>query len=68
MVTSRDIFYEYHFDKTPSLKGELRHSTLFGIYQGDLISDIVSKKDSSEYYYNGSGAPLDTILEFDRFS
>ncbi|WP_227020909.1 hypothetical protein [Arenibacter algicola] len=65
--TSRDILYEYHLEKSPPLKGEITHTTLFGLYEGDLISVIVSKEDQTEYYYNGPGILLDTILEFDRF-
>ena len=65
--TSRDIFYEYHFDKDPPLRGELKQTNLFGLHEGDFISVIVNKKDPTEYYYNGPGMLLDTILEFDRY-
>tara|TARA_B100001146_G_C16034884_1_gene370958 strand:+ start:123 stop:491 length:369 start_codon:yes stop_codon:yes gene_type:complete len=64
---SRDVFYEFTLGQDSVYKGEIKHTTLFGIRKNDRISIVVNKKDPSESYFNGPGMLLDTIMEFYRY-
>lgn len=67
LENSRDIYFEYHFDKEVPLKGKWTQTTMRGAREGDWIGVVVNRQDSSDCYFLRTGIVGSGMIPYDEF-